>query len=144
MINIYTDGSYIQSSQKGGWAYIILDDSEVVLYEFSGFESNTTNQKMEMKAVIEALKYIKSVHLNGIKLFSDSAYIVSCFKEKWYEKWILNGWLNYKNKPVSNKEYWIEIIDLYSSLNLEFEHIKSKSNKFNKIVDKESRKQATA
>lgn len=142
MISIYTDGSYIQSSKSGGWAYIILNDSEEIIYKCSGSEKNTTNQKMEMVAVIEALKYLKNLNYDCVKLFSDSAYIVGCFKERWFDKWILNGWLNYKNKPVSNKENWVTMIDLYSNLNIEIEHIKSKSNKFNKIVDKESRKMA--
>lgn len=139
MFSAYTDGSYIQSTQNGGWAYIILDDSENIIFEGSGAESNTTNQKMEMVAVIEALKCLKKENINNVKLLSDSAYVVSCFKEKWYDKWILNGWMNYKNKPVSNKDYWIEMINLYNSLTVDIEHIKSRSNKFNKIVDKKSR-----
>ena len=111
-INIYTDGACAnnQSNQNiGGWG-TILEYGETVKTLYGG-QMNTTNNVMEMTAVIEGLKSLKSSTLK-VNVFSDSAYVVNCFNEKWYIKWRMNGWINSAKKPVENKELWMELIEL--------------------------------
>jgi ribonuclease HI len=111
-VNIYTDGacSNNQSNQNiGGWG-TILEYGENVKTLYGG-QANTTNNIMEMIAVIQGLKALKSTDLK-VNVFSDSAYVVNCFNQGWYQKWRMNGWINSSKKPVENKELWVELITL--------------------------------
>ena len=69
---------------------------------------------MELKAVIEALKALKTTHI-PVKIYSDSAYTVNCFKEGWHIGWVKNGWKNSQKKPVENQDLWMELLDLVNS-----------------------------
>ena len=112
MKEIYTDGGCSPNPGKGAWAVVITENGEIV-EELSGSLENTTNNIMEMRAVIEALKYD-----NNSVIYSDSAYIVDCIKQKWYAKWIKNNWKRKWNGEISevkNKELWEEIIKLKGS-----------------------------
>ncbi|MBN2899660.1 MAG: ribonuclease HI [Clostridia bacterium] len=115
-INLYTDGacSNNQSDQNiGGWGTILeYGDNVKTLY---GGQVNTTNNIMEMTAVISGLKALKSTQVK-VNVFSDSAYVVNCFNQNWYKKWQMNGWINSAKKPVENKELWVELIDLVESI----------------------------
>ncbi len=111
-IYIYTDGACRGNQDKhnrGGYAALLCSGK----YEkkISGAEINTTNNIMEMKAVIEALKLIKDKSYS-VMVFSDSAYVVNCINDKWYVKWRKNGWINSKKEAVLNKELWEELIQL--------------------------------
>lgn len=113
LITIYTDGacSNNQSNQNfGGWAAILVYND--YRKDISGYEMDTTNNRMEMRAVIEALKLLKRYDL-PICLFSDSAYIVNCINEKWYVKWKRNGWKNSKKEDVLNRDLWEELLHFY-------------------------------
>ncbi len=129
MIYIYTDGacSNNQAEQNvGGWGALLIygDYSK----EISGSEVNTTNNRMEMTAVIEALKAMKKVDI-PVKLFSDSAYIVNCFKQKWYLNWQKNGWKNAKKAEVLNKDLWEEMLFEYAKFDsIEFIKVKGHVN----------------
>lgn len=119
-INIYTDGGCSGNQNEenfGGWG-AILEYGQHKKELFDG-DINTTNNKMELTAVLEALKSLKQDNLN-INIFSDSSYLVECFTKKWYVKWQQNGWKTSQKKPVENKELWENIISLvsnYSSVN---------------------------
>jgi len=114
-IIIYTDGacSNNQSSNNiGGYGAILTYNNHTK--EIFGGRINTTNNIMELTAIIEALKLIKNRKIET-EVYSDSAYIVNGINLKWYEKWKKNNWKNSKKVPVKNKELWEELIDLIES-----------------------------
>lgn len=111
-ILIFTDGACAnnQSDENlGGWGAVLTYQDQVK--ELYGGEKNTTNNRMEMTAVIEALKALKSKNI-PVKIYSDSAYVINCFKEGWHLNWQKNGWMNSQKKPVENKDLWQELIAL--------------------------------
>ena len=103
---VYTDGACSGNPGPGGWAAIIIDrDGERVV---SGSAPHTTNQRMELQAVAEGLAAVaagRRVHIH-----SDSAYIVNCFREGWWERWEKNGWRNSQKQPVANRDLWERIL----------------------------------
>lgn len=118
-IYIYTDGACSGNqydTNVGGWGAILQYGEHKK--ELHGGELNTTNNRMEMLAVIKALTCIKEDDVI-IEIYSDSSYVVECFKQKWYVNWEKNGWKNAKKQPVENKELWEELIQLYRK----FSHI---------------------
>lgn len=142
-IKIYTDGgcSGNQSDENiGGWG-AILEYGEHKK-ELHGGEVNTTNNRMEMTALIAALSALKKEGLD-IEVFSDSSYLMNCFREKWYVSWRKNGWKNSKKEPVENRELWEELLALVEKQgNVEFfrvkghVNLKSKSTDFNALYEK--------
>ena len=108
LIEIWTDGACSGNPGPGGWGAILRCEGypDKVL---SGNVADTTNQRMELTAVIEGLKAVKKPELTT-KLYSDSSYVVNCYNEKWYEKWIRANWRNASKKPVANKDLWLEFI----------------------------------
>lgn len=118
-IEIYTDGSLKkvgQSNTFGGWAFIVVKDCVKIYYE-SGSEHDTTNQRMELKAVLEALKYAQTIRRSCDKviIYSDSAYIINCYQQDWYTKWLANGWVTSTNKDVANRDLWEKIIPFFDN-----------------------------
>lgn len=108
-INIYTDGARQgKETVFGGWGVIL--EAPGMRKEFCGGVTPATNQQMELQAVIEGFQNIKVIGVD-IKVFSDSAYVVNCFREKWYEKWERNGWIGSQKKPVENKAYWVQLLN---------------------------------
>lgn len=110
ILNIYTDGACSGNQNKnnvGGWG-AILEYGENRKELFGG-ETDTTNNKMELTAVVEALKSLKK-HGLYINIFSDSSYLVECFTKKWYVKWQQNGWKTSQKSPVENRDLWEEIL----------------------------------
>ena len=108
-ITIYTDGACSGNPGPGGWGYVILQDGNF-LKEGSGGEVETTNNRMEMTAAIEALYSIPDKSI--ITLNSDSAYLVNAFNQKWIKGWIKNGWKTASGKPVLNFDLWQKLIRL--------------------------------
>lgn len=123
-IIIYTDGACSgnqQRNNKGGWGAIIISgDDEKELW---AGELNTTNNRMEMTACVAALKHVDGAG-KTIKLHSDSAYIVNCFKQKWYVNWRRNGWKNASKKPVENRDLWEAMLELVEKNNVTFVKVK--------------------
>ena len=115
-INIYTDGACSGNQNEnnvGGWGTILeAGENQKELY---GGASNTTNNIMELTAVLEGLKSLKSYN-HHVCIYSDSAYIVNCFNQKWYVKWKTNGWKTSQKTPVENKSIWVELIDLVEKI----------------------------
>ena len=124
IIRMYTDGgcSGNQSSRNtGGWGSILeMGDHRKELW---GAEANTTNNRMELTAVIEAFKALKRDGLT-IHVFSDSAYVANCFREKWYESWEKNKWRNAAHKSVENQELWKELLSLVRKHDVTFYRVK--------------------
>ena len=104
IINIYTDGACSGNPGPGGWgAYI---DNAGVVTELSGREEDTTNNRMELKAVIEALNSFTSK--TNLNLYTDSKYVMDG-SSKWIENWKKNGWKTAQKKAVKNQDLWIEL-----------------------------------
>jgi ribonuclease HI len=143
-ITVYTDGACSGNPGAGGWAALILmknikngkKDKVVV----KGGEKHTTNNRMELTAVIESLKFIyKNLFKNymcDIKVNSDSTYVVSSINEGSLLKWQNNGWKTSKNTDVVNKDLWEKIIKLDNKMAISFIKVKGHSdNRFNNYVD---------
>ena len=103
---LYTDGACSGNPGPGGWAAIIIDDAEE--RTLSGAELNTTNQRMELMAAIEGLRAISG--RRRVRLHSDSAYVINCFRDRWWERWERNGWLGTGKKAVTNRDLWEQLL----------------------------------
>lgn len=101
-IIIYTDGACSGNPGPGGWAAILQYGPHE--RELSGAEPETTNNRMELRAVVEALKALKEPCRAVVH--TDSAYIANAFNEAWIENWIRRGWKTASKKPVKNKDLW--------------------------------------
>ena len=124
-IDIYTDGACSGNPGKGGWGvYLKIDNEEI---EFNGSQDNTTNNRMELTAVIEALKYLKCK--SNINLFTDSKYVMQGIEE-WIHNWKKNNWKTSKKEPVKNKELWIELDKLVSLHNIQWKWVKGHSGDY--------------
>jgi ribonuclease HI len=131
MIKIYTDGSCLGNPGNGGWAAIINDDGKFI--KISGCEKNTTNNKMELTAPINALKKINKE--KKIEIYTDSKYVKLGITE-WIHKWTKNNWQTSKKEDVKNKELWIELFELTRSLEITWIWVKAHAgNTINEEVD---------
>lgn len=148
-IRIYTDGACSENPGPGGWA--IVFNSEDKCKTFSGNEIQTTNNRMELKAIIESYKKIlskKNKNNMEYELFSDSAYVVNSINNGWIEKWQRNNWKTTKGEDVKNRDLWEEFANLRDkamSFNIQLKIIKIKGhagNTFNELVDKLAKKES--
>lgn len=131
-IDIYTDGACSGNPGPGGWGAILMYND--YKKEISGYSPETTNNVMEMTAVVEALKLLKEEC--EITIYSDSAYVVNAFLQKWIKGWIANGWKTSNKKEVKNKELWQEMLDLLNKHNYKFIKVKGHSdNEYNNRCD---------
>jgi ribonuclease HI len=122
MINIYTDGACKGNPGPGGWGALILQgDTKNEIY---GGEANTTNNRMEIMAVIRALKTINAE--NEITVFTDSTYVQKGINE-WIAKWKINGWRTSNKKEVKNKDLWAQLDNLTSQLKINWIWVKGHS-----------------
>jgi ribonuclease HI len=104
---IYTDGACSGNPGPGGWAAILVDgDASRTL---SGGARQTTNNRMELSAALEALKALDAPH--RVKLHSDSAYLTRAFNQGWLKNWQKNGWKTSSKKPVKNKDLWQGLLE---------------------------------
>lgn len=143
-VRIFTDGACSENPGPGGWAAVF--NTEKKCYTISGNELHTTNNRMELRAVVESLRKILSKRKNKSKnqydIFSDSAYVVNTINNNWLEKWKMNGWKTTKGRDVKNRELWEELNELIDNINrkrieVTFHKIKGHSgNMFNELVDK--------
>ena len=134
---IYTDGACSGNPGPGGWGALLMYKD--IQKEISGGKKETTNNVMELTAVIEGLKLLKFPC--KVKLYSDSAYVVNGFNQKWIYGWIKNGWKNSNKESVKNKELWQELYDLTKVHEVEFIKVKGHSdNEDNNRCDEHARK----
>ena len=133
---IYTDGACSGNPGPGGWGSILMYKEN--RKEISGGLKNTTNNIMEITAVIEALKLLKFGC--EVKVYSDSAYVVNAFNNGWIYNWRKNNWKTADKKPVKNKELWEELYALTKKHSVEFIKVKGHSdNEFNNRCDELAR-----
>lgn len=131
-VTIYTDGACSGNPGAGGWGAILMAGDKKK--EFSGFDSETTNNKMELTAVIEALKALKKPCT--VELYSDSAYVVNAFLQGWLDNWKANGWRGSDKKPVKNIELWQELDSLLQVHDVKFIKVKGHAdNEYNNRCD---------
>ena len=142
VLRIYTDGgcSGNQSEENlGGWGSIL--EYGPAVKELYGSEENTTNNRMEMTALLEAFKAIKKGG-QQIQVFSDSSYLMNCFREKWYVNWQKNGWKNAQKKPVENRDLWEGLLPYLEQHDIAFFRVKghvnlnSEKTDFRKLYEK--------
>lgn len=134
-VKIYTDGSCLKNPGPGGWCAILLyKDKEKII---SGNQVDTTNNQMELKAVIEGLKALNQKC--KVILYTDSAYIVNAINEKWILTWCKNNFKKIKNVPL-----WKELIELISHHQVTFIKVKAHAdNEYNNRCDEIARQRAT-
>lgn len=112
---VYTDGACKGNPGPGGWGWVILGERFA-----SGAEDPSTNQRMEVQAVLHAV-----THLEGpLEIVSDSTYVVNCFKDGWWRGWERRGWKNSQKKPVANQDLWKPLIAAYKEADVEFRWVK--------------------
>ncbi len=119
MIKIYTDGACKGNPGVGGWGGIIMQDEKNI--ELFGGENETTNNRMELMAVIMALKEISS-NLE-LTIYTDSTYVQKGISE-WIKNWKVNNWRSSSKKPVKNKDLWIELDEAVGSRKINWEWVK--------------------
>ena len=139
MIKIYTDGSCLKNPGNGGWAAIICTDNEVK--KISGSEKDTTNNRMELMATINALKEVNSDDL--IEIYTDSKYVKNGITD-WIHNWIKNNWKTSNKEDVKNKDLWVQLHDLNNSSKIKWNWIKAHAgNPLNEEVDLLAKKAAS-
>lgn len=120
----------------GGWGSILMYQNNQK--EIYGGKGDTTNNVMELTAVIEALKLLK--FRCKVSVYSDSAYVINGFNQKWIYGWMKNGWKNASKEPVKNKELWQELYDLTKKHDVTFIKVKGHSdNEYNNRCDELAR-----
>ena len=135
-ITIYTDGACSGNPGPGGWGTILMYKD--IKKEISGGLPETTNNIMEITAVIEGLKLLK--HPCKVNLYSDSAYVVNAFTQGWIYNWMKNGWKTSSKEPVKNKELWQELYNLTKIHEVTFIKVKGHSdNEYNNRCDELAR-----
>lgn len=133
-VEIYTDGACSGNPGKGGWGTILLyKGNEKVL---SGYEIETTNNRMELTAAIQGLKALKE--RCSVKLYSDSAYLVNAFQNGWLYGWKKNGWKRgEKKEELKNSDLWQELYDLIQQHRVEWIKVKGHAdNEYNNRCDR--------
>ncbi len=135
-VTIYTDGACSGNPGPGGWGAILMYNGNKK--ELSGGNKDTTNNIMEITAVLEALKALKFPC--EVDLYSDSAYVVNCFNQGWIYNWLKKGWKTAGGEPVKNKELWEELYSLTQTHKVTFHKVKGHAdNEFNNRCDELAR-----
>ncbi len=142
ILRIYTDGGCAGNQSRtnfGGWGAVLEYGQH--RKELHGGTKNTTNNLMEMTALLEAFKAVKK-ESQTIEVFSDSSYLMDCFRKKWYLNWQKNGWKTSKKEPVEHKDMWEQLIAYLDIHDISFYRVKghvnlnSKATDFNRLYDK--------
>lgn len=120
-VELYTDGACSGNPGPGGWAFVLRHPVSGAEREESGAEMETTNNRMELQAVIEGLKLLKKP--SSIDLFSDSKYVLNGLEE-WLDSWKKRGWKTAAKAPVKNEDLWRALDDLRAAHQIRFHWIK--------------------
>ena len=130
MLSVYTDGACSGNPGPGGWAWAVPAGRFA-----SGSEPLSTNQRMEIHAVLDAVTTLPG----PLEIVSDSTYVVNCFRDRWWEGWLRRGWTNSAKKPVANRDLWEPLIEAYRAdpQRLRFRWVKGHSDDpMNDLVDR--------
>ena len=142
MFEVYTDGATSgngKANAPGGWAYVILKDGSLIA-ENSGGEVGTTNQRMELTAALNACREVEKMDAFAqVRIYSDSAYLINCWKQNWWRAWLANGWKNSKKQPVANEDLWTGLIPFFQKVPNGYDFVKVAGHQgvvWNEYVDK--------
>jgi ribonuclease HI len=105
-VTVYTDGACSGNPGPGGWAALLIDEGAE--RTVVGAEPHTTNQRMELMAAIEGLGAVSA--RRTVHLFTDSSYVMNCFRDRWWARWEVNGWLNAARQSIANRDLWERLI----------------------------------
>lgn len=119
-ITLYTDGACSGNPGPGGWAALLEHGGREM--ELSGGEAETTNNRMELMAVIRGLEALKVP--GRVKVHTDSAYIANAFNQNWIKGWQRNGWRTASKQPVKNQDLWQRLLELTRTHDVEFVKVK--------------------
>lgn len=141
MLEIYTDGS--STKTRSGWGFVVVGDNKQ-LYTAAGEERGATNQRMELRAALEALKWWEKGPPAAypdvdpeVTIYSDSAYFCNCYFDKWWINWENNGWVNSKKEPVANQDLWQELVIYFKNPYVHIAKVKGHSgHTYNELADK--------
>ncbi|MCL2208873.1 MAG: ribonuclease HI [Treponema sp.] len=140
-LGIYTDGGCSGNPGPGGWAYVILLETFAgvkIIAQDQGGEKDTTNNRMELTAVIESLRAIKKMNdlPRGVCVYTDSQYVQKGISE-WIFNWKRNSWKTASKKPVKNKDLWMELDLLSGEFSVSWKWVKGHDgNEYNEMCDK--------
>ena len=135
---IYTDGACLGNPGPGGWAALIQDDAESTT--LAGGSPSTTNNRMEMQAVIESLSFLPKP--SDVELYTDSRYVINGINE-WIDTWSKNNWQTANRKQVKNKDLWQELHARTQEHRIAWHWVRGHSgNQFNELVDRLAREEA--
>ena len=139
-VNIFTDGGCSGNPGPGGWAYVVLSDGKMISYS-SGGEEQTTNNRMELTAVIHAIEDASLLGVSSISISTDSQYVKNGITT-WIVNWKRNGWRTASKDPVKNKELWERLDELNSKGNIRWNWVKGHAGiKYNEMCDSLVRKE---
>ena len=131
---VFTDGACQGNPGPGGWAWAVAPEGMV---HGSGGQAHTTNQRMEVQAVLEALRVYADLPPGSVTIVSDSTYVVNCFRDRWWVRWQQNGWKNSKKEPVANTDLWKPLIEVVQRTQPSFRWVKGHSgDPMNDLVDR--------
>lgn len=127
---VFTDGACAGNPGRGGWAWAVSPAGQP---HGAGGAAHTTNQRMELQAVLEALRALPG----ELTIVSDSTYVVHCFRDRWWVKWKANGWKNSQKQPVANTDIWKPLVELVQERQPTFRWVKGHSgDPMNDLVDR--------
>ncbi|HNX26553.1 MAG TPA: ribonuclease HI [Phycisphaerae bacterium] len=133
-VDIYTDGGCSPNPGPGGWAAVLISEKHDLKKEISGAECDTTNNRMELLAAIQALRTLKKPC--NVKLHTDSQYLQKAFCDGWLDNWVKKGWKTAGKKPVANQDLWQELLKLTAIHNVDFVWVKGHAgNDYNERCD---------
>jgi ribonuclease HI len=126
--SVWTDGACRGNPGPGGWAWATVDGRQD-----SGGHPKTTNQRMELQAVLEAV-----LRLPGpLEVVSDSTYVVNCFRDGWWRGWLARGWVSSKRQPVANRDLWEPLVAAVREGDVAFRWVKGHAgDPMNDLVDR--------
>ena len=138
---IYCDGSTRGNGYEdsvGAWAWLVHEGGNIIFKNCCA-EKNTTNQRMELTAAVEALEKVMFEWVcpnDKVVVYTDSAYLHNCYTQKWYKNWQKNGWKNSKKEPVANRDLWERLLPYFDNKQIEFIKVKGHAGvEYNEIVD---------
>lgn len=136
MIQVYTDGGCnLKRHGIGAWAFHAEHSPTDHVISMAGSMVGSTNNRMEMTAVIQALKWLKQCDIAEARIVSDSQYVLRGITE-WSPKWVRFNWMTADRKPVANRDLWEELLALTEGLTLEYEHVRGhQGHPQNELVD---------
>lgn len=140
-VDLYTDGACSGNPGAGGYGVVLIYGSHTK--ELSGAYRETTNNRMELMAVIQGLAALKKPCL--VNLYSDSRYIVDAMNKDWVKRWKFNNWMRNKNEPAKNIDLWKQILELAGQHQIRWNWVKGHaSNTYNNRCDQLAREAITS